>query len=136
MSSQRIILVSKESFRMYNAMCPEESGKKKSKKRREWIFSTRTPAFFLAAALGIINVKIKEVKKERQLTRREYIVNHKNFEAFNQLLKSKYNLKTEREVIEKLTEFAEAGINDLYDEYHKTGKINFLQIYRNVKSRF
>jgi hypothetical protein len=131
-----IIMCSTETFRMYNALCTENSGQKKKRTgKREWVFSSRTPAFFLAAAIGIVNDKTVEGKKEKQLTRREYIVNHRCFEAFSQLIKSKFNLKTEQETIDKLVGFQEAGIRELHDEYHKTGKIDFLRIYRDVKSR-
>lgn len=131
-----IIKCTTETFRMYNAMCSEDGGrKKKRKKKREWVFSSRTPAFFLGAAIGIINGKTGEVKKEKELTRREYIVNHKSFEPFAQLIKSKFDLKTEEEIIDKLVAFQEAGIKELYDEYHKTGKIDFLRVYRDAKSR-
>ena len=72
------------------------------RKAKEAVFSSRTPAFFLAAAIAIVNNKSREIKKEKQLTRREYIVNHSNFDAFSQLIKSKYGLKAEQDVVEKL----------------------------------
>jgi len=118
-------------------LCTEDSGQKRKKgaRKREWVFSSRTPAFFLATAIGIVNDKTGEVKREKQLTRREYVVNHRCFEPFSQYIKSKFDLKTEQDIIDKLAEFQEAGIRELYDEYHKTGKIDFLRIYRDVKSR-
>ena len=133
--ARAIIMCPTETFRIYNALCTEESGRKRRNKKREWVFSSRTPAFFLAAAIGIANDKTREVKKEKQLTRREYVVNHRCFEPFSQLIKSKFDLRTEQEIIDKLVEFQEAGIRELHDEYHKTGKIDFLRIYRDVKSR-
>jgi hypothetical protein len=70
MSSLRIIYVSTESFRIFNAICADEKkAPPKTFKEKQVIFPTRTPAFFLAAALGIINGKTKTNKKERQLTR-------------------------------------------------------------------
>ena len=133
--ARTIIMCPAETFRIYNALCTMEDHKRKRPKKRDWIFSSRTPAFFLAAAIGIMHGKTGEVKKEKQLTRREYVVNHRNFEAFSQYIKSRFDLKTEQEIIDKLVEFQEAGIRELYDEYHKTGKIDFLRIYRDVKSR-
>lgn len=133
--ARAIIMVPTETFRIYNTLCTEEGHKRKRARKREWVFSSRTPAFFLAAAIGIVNGKTGEVKREKQLTRREYVVNHRNFEAFSQYIKSRFDLKAEQEIIDKLVEFQEAGIRELYDEYHKTGKIDFLRIYRDVKSR-
>ncbi len=139
MSKERaaiVLMCSTETFRMYNTLCSEENEmEKRLKKRKESVFSSRTPAFFLAAAIGVVNNITAEVKKEKQLTRREYIVNHKSFEPFSQLIKSKYDVKTEQEIIDKLLGFQEAGIRELYDEYHKTGKIDFLRIYRDIKTR-
>lgn len=139
MSKERaatVLMCSTETFRMYNTLCGEENEvEKRHKKRKESVFSSRTPAFFLAAAIGVVNNITAEVKKEKQLTRREYIINHKGFEPFSQLIKSRYDVKTEQEIIDKLLEFQEAGIRELYDEYHKTGKIDFLRIYRDVKTR-
>ena len=134
--ARAIIMCPTETFRIYNVLCTEEGGKQRRRtKKREWVFSSRTPAFFLAAAIGIANDKTREAKREKQLTRREYVVNHRCFEPFSQLIKSKFDLKTEQEIIDKLVEFQEIGIRELYDEYHKTGKIDFLRIYREVKSR-
>jgi hypothetical protein len=141
MSKERapiVLLCTAEAFRMYNTFCAgakEETGQeKKRKKAKETVFSSRTPAFFLAAAIGIINDKTGEVKKEKMLTRREFIVNHANYDPFSQLVKSKYDVKTEQEIVDKLLEFQEAGIRELYDEFHKTGTIDFLRIYRDAKS--
>jgi hypothetical protein len=142
MSKERapvILMCTVEAFRMYNTLCAgakDETGQdKERRKAKETIFSSRTPAFFLSAAIGIMNDKTGKVEKEKELTRREFIVNHSNFDAFSQLIKSKFDLKTEQEVVDKLLEFQEAGIRELYDEYHKIGKIDFLQIYRDAKSR-
>lgn len=133
--ARAIIQCSTETFRIYNVLCTEDSRQKKRGRKREWVFSSRTPAFFLGAAIGIVNEKTGEVRKEKQLTRREYIVNHRCFEAFSQLMKSRFDLKKEQDIIDKLVEFQEVGIRELYDEYHKTGKIDFLRIYRDVKSQ-
>lgn len=131
-----VLMCSIETFRMYNTLCTEENGEEKRRKKvKESVFSSRTPAFFLAAAIGIVSDKTRAVKKEKQLTRREYVINHKSFEPFSQLIKSKYDLKTEQEIIDKLLEFQEAGIRELYDEHHKTGEIDFLRIYRDTKTR-
>ena len=116
---------------MYNALCKSEEDKKTKKDK---IFATRTPAIFLAAAIGINENESKEFDKERQLTRREYLIGNENFDAFESVLKSKDELKTEQEIIEKLMEYAAYGIEVLYDEYHKTGKIDFVQITKDVKT--
>ncbi len=134
--AKMIIMCPTETFRIYNSICTENGGKKRrATKKRECVFSSRTPAFFLAAAIGIASDKTGEVKREKQLTRREYVVNHRCFESFSQLIKCKFDLKTEQEIIDKLVEFQEAGIRELHDEYIKTGKVDFLRIYREVKSR-
>jgi len=131
MSATRILYCSKEHFRMYNALCKSEEDKKTKKEK---IFATRTPAIFLAAAIGINENESKTVDKDRQLTRREYLVSNENYHAFGSILKSKDGLKTDLEIMEKLMEYAAYGIEVLYDEYHKTGKINFVQITRDIKS--
>jgi hypothetical protein len=137
-SGYTVLWCSDEVFRMYNLLCAgsrEEHEDTKSKKSKQKEFSSRTPAFFLAAAIGIMNDRVGIVKGEKQLTRREYIVNHANFAPFAQLLKTKFNLKTDQEILNKLQEFQEVGIRELYDEYHKTGRINFLRIFRDAKAR-
>ncbi|MGA3059000.1 MAG: hypothetical protein ABSD92_01380 [Candidatus Bathyarchaeia archaeon] len=133
-----ILMCSEEAFRMYTTLCAgakEEKEDNKRRKTKEKAFSSRTPAFFLAAAIGIVNEKSFVAKREKELTRREYILDHSNFGPFEQLIKSKYDLKTESEIVNKLLEFQEYGIRELYDEYHKLGKINFLRIYRDAKTR-
>jgi len=144
MSKERaptVLMCPAETLRMYNVLCARSKegngGEKGRKKTKEAAFSSRTPAFFLAAAIGIINNRAGGTKREgmrAELTRREFIVNHTSFTPFSQLLKSKYELKTEQEIIDKLLEFQEFGIRELYDEYHKTGKIDFLRFYRDAKA--
>lgn len=139
-SAPQILMCSDEAFRLYNALCAgAKEGKEQENKRRKskekFEFSSRTPAFFLAAALGIVNDMTGVAKKDKELTRREYILDHPNFGPFKQLLKSRYNLKTEYEIVNKLLEFQEYGIRELYNEYHKTGRIDFLRIFINTKMR-
>jgi len=55
--------------------------------------------------------------------------------VFEAILKSKFGLTTEQEIIEKIMEFAAYGIEILYNEYHKTGEINFVEMTRDVKKR-
>jgi hypothetical protein len=132
-------MCSSEALRMYNVLCAgskeENDTGEKHKKNKIREFSSRTPAFFLAAAIGIVNDRTGTSSKEKELTRREYIVEHANFDPFAQLLKSKYNLKSEQEVLDKLLEFQEFGIRELYDELHKSGKIDFLRIYRDAQAQ-
>jgi len=131
-----ILTCSDEAFRIYNTLCAgskEEKGEKSKKKRAP--FSSRTPAFFLAVAMGIVHDKTGVSKKEKELTRREYITDHTNYKPFEQYIKSKYALKSEFEIVNKMLELQEYGIRELYDEYHKTGKIDFLRIFRDTKAR-
>jgi len=113
MSAARIISCSKEHFRMYNAMCKTEEDKKSKTVK---VFATRTPAIFLAAAIGISDNESKEVDKDRQLTRREYLVGNENYHVFESILKSKDGLKTEQEIIDRLMEHAAYGIEVVYNE--------------------
>lgn len=135
MSAPRIIQCSKENFRIYNTLCKSDEDKK-SKDKKEKIFATRTPAIFLAAAIGIDNNQTKQVVRERQLTRREYLIGNENYSVFEAILKSKFSITTEQEIIEKIMEFAAFGIEILYNEYHKTGEINFVEMTRDIKNRF
>jgi len=132
MSTQRIITCSTDTFRMFIALCKSDDDEKDKKTT---IFSTRTPAFFLAAAIGIINNKSKNYSTDKQLTRREYIIGNENYTAFELLIRARHALKTEQDIITKLAEYAEYGISELYDEYHKTGDIDFVRISRHVKSK-
>ena len=130
-----VLTCSKEAFRIYDVLCKsEETEGKRTKKGRENIFSSRTPAFFLAVAIGLLRGKQGFKEKEKQLTRRDYIINHPNFAPFEQLIKIKYNLKSQKDVVDEMLKFQEMGIRELYDEYHKTGRIDFLRLYRDAKS--
>jgi hypothetical protein len=139
----RIIYVSKEAYRIYRTLCSEpveleeQGGREISniEKRKDTPFSSNVPAFFLAAALGIINEKRLQVGEDRaQLLRTEYIVNNDNYKPFRQLIRSKHDVKDDREFLDILVEYSEAGIRELYEIYRKTGKIDFRQLERLVKT--
>jgi len=133
MSAPRIIQCSKEHFRIYNVLCKNEDDKS-SKDKKDKIFATRTPAIFLAAAIGINDNQTEEVIKERQLTRREYLTGNENFESFEAIIKSKFKSSTEQEIVDKIMEFAAYGIEILYEEYHKTGDIDFVRLTKDIKT--
>jgi len=135
MSSPLILTCSEESFKMYNALCKnDEEREDDTRLKKVKIFYSRTPAIFLSATIGIINEKSIEIKKDRQLTRREYILGNPNYDVIKKIIKIKHGLKTEHDIVIKLMEYAEYGINELYQEYHKTGEIDFNRISRQAKS--
>jgi hypothetical protein len=69
-----------------------------------------------------------------QLLRGEYLRNNRNYTHFAQLIKSLFGSKTDHDVVELMVEFSEVGVRELYDEYHKTGNINFARLSKLSKS--
>lgn len=133
-----IISVSKSAYRMYRAMCESsEEGEptarptspKHARKTPERVFSSNTQAFLVAVAIGILRNK-KETPSEKleQLIRGEYLRRDKNYEAFRRLIKSKYDATTDHEIVDLMIKFSEAGVRELYDEFHKTGDIDFVKL--------
>jgi hypothetical protein len=130
------ISVSKNAYRMATSMCRrtshegEESDKKEKsgKAAHEKPFSTLTQVFLIATALGIIRDKHPKPVDSAQLIRGEALRRDKNYECFKQLIKSKCDVKTEAEVANLMAQFAEYGITELYDEFHKTGEIDFVRL--------
>ncbi len=132
-----IIHSSKEAYRMYRALCEgstedEEKDAKthpRNKRAKGKVFSNNTQAFLVATAIGLVKGKrLKLGEEQAQLIRGEYLRNNKNYDAFKQLLKSKFDVKTEREIADLMVEFSECGVRELYDEYHKTGDIDFVEL--------
>lgn len=133
-----IISVSKSAYRMYRAMCegPEEdesilerTSQKRARKTAERVFSSNTQAFLVAVAIGILrNKKENPGEKLEQLIRGEYLRRDKNYEAFRRLIKSKYDTKTDHETVDLMVQFSEVGVRELYDEFHKTGDIDFVKL--------
>ncbi len=133
-----IISVSKDAYRMYRAMCegpeesqpdPEEKSQKRAKKIHERVFSSNTQAFLVAVAIGILrNQKRSLGDSPEQLIRGEYLRRDKNYEAFRRLIKSKCDVQTEHQIVDLMVQFSEVGVRELYDEYHKTGDIDFVRL--------
>ncbi len=136
-----IIHVSREAFRMYSSLSrrtnkpgqiDEDQGERIERKQRP--FKDYEQAFFLAAALGIIDEAKRPVEGEReQLLRTEFLKNDENFKPMRQLIRSKYDVKDDREVFDLMTQFAEHGIRELHATYQKTGSIDFFQIAERVE---
>ena len=120
--------MSSEAVRMFRAMAKEESNPESDKEPSK-PFSSYVQAFLLATALGVVNESRKTPKEKKQwIIRGEYLSSTDGYRAIRQLLKSKLNLKTDREVISAMVEYAESGVRELYNEYSKTGDIDFLKI--------
>jgi hypothetical protein len=135
MSSPRILSCSNDTFKMYNSLCKSDDEKNEEIIGRDKIFLTRTPAIFLAAAIGTVNItEPDEIKNEKQLTRREYILGNPNYKIFETIIKSRHGLKTEHDIVLKIIEYAEYGIKELYEEFHKTGDIDFVRISQQAKA--
>jgi hypothetical protein len=128
--------VSKRAYRMFASMCKTThegegfSTKDKNEKSGNKPFSTLTQAFLIAVAVGIVNNQKIRPEDSAQLIRGDYLRRDKNFDCFKQLIKSKYEAKTEVDVANLMVQFAEFGITELYDEFHKTGDIDFVQLSR------
>ena len=123
---------------MFSSMCrrtshendelPEQKGTTDKEKEKERPFSSLPQAFLVASAIGIIRNKSTKPIDSAQLIRGEYLRKDKNYESFKQLIKSKFNAKTDAEVANMMVQFAEFGITELYDEFHKTGDIDFISL--------
>lgn len=115
---------------MFNTMVKDESGPETEKETGK-PFAIMAQALLLAMALGIaMNDKRSPKERKQWLTRGEYIANTEGYKAIRQLLKSKYDLKSDKEVFDASLEYAEAGVRELFDEYKKTKDIDFLRISR------
>lgn len=124
----KVISLSSDAVKMFRAVAKEETGGE-SESNIDKPFATISQAFLCAAALGIVTNSRREVKEKKQwLTRREYFEDKDAYKSLRQLLRSKFDLKTEREVLDLVIAYAEGGIRELYDEYRKTGEIDFLRI--------
>jgi hypothetical protein len=123
-----VIQSSEDAYRMYKALSEESAAEGRSRKK-EPVFPSYVHAFLTSAALGILsNSRQPKGNQTHQLIRGEYLKPH--YEPYRQLVKSKFNSATDKEVLEILIEFSEAGIRMLFDEFKKTGKINFVKLQR------
>ena len=130
------ISVSRNAYRMFTSMCrrtsheSEERSEVKGKTRKsgDKPFSSLPQAFLVAVALGIIRDKKLKPTDLAQLIRGEYLRKDKNYESFKQLIKSKFDAKTELDVVNLMAQFAEFGVTELYDEFHKTGDVDFVRL--------
>jgi len=138
-----LVYVSTESYRMYRAMCKEikvdeadkTDSQKLSLKPKELPFSRYVQAYLFAAAIGLRNDrKLSITDKKRWLIRGEYLSRDANYEKFRQLIKSIHSPLSEAELVGLLTEYAEVGVRELYDEYSKTGKIDFARFSESVEA--
>jgi hypothetical protein len=126
---------------MFRAMCKgtletevetsEESTKKRRKGAGEKVFSNATQAFLIAAAVGLKRNKREKPSEDTDyLIRGEYLRKDKNYNYFRQLIKSKFGARTEHEIVDFMVQFSEVGVRELYDEYHKTGDVDFVRLSR------
>ncbi len=131
------ISVSKSAYRMFKSMykgaeeseAASGSKKKRGKTAPEKVFSNATQAFLVAVAVGLLkNKKQRHTEDTAQLIRGEYLRKDKNFNYFKQLIKSKFNACTDHEIVDLMIQFSEVGVRELYDEYHKTGDIDFVRL--------
>jgi len=107
----------------------EQTPKKHVRHTTEKIFQTTTQAFLIAVSIGIIREKKIKIEEEKhQLIRGEFLRKDKNYKYFKQLIKSKFGVKTEHEIVDFLVQFSEFGVRELYNEYHKTGDIDFVRL--------
>ncbi len=121
-----VISMSAEAYRMFKAMCREE-GDDRGSTKKEAVFDNYGQAFLLSVALGIANNERMKVEGEKHwLVRSEYLSGY--YEPYRQLLKSRFSIVTDKEIVDAMVEFAEAGIRTLYDEFRKTGAIDFARL--------
>jgi len=107
----------------------ESKTRKVGKGGGEKVFSNATQAFLVAVAMGIIrNRKERVTEDTAQLIRGEYLRKDKNYNYFKRLIKSKFDAKTDHEIVDLMVQFSEVGVRELYDEYHKTGDIDFVRL--------
>ena len=110
-------------------MCKRDEDDSKGSNK---IFQSRLQAFFLAVAIGMRDDETKASKNEKQLLRRDYLYRFSDFDVFQMILKNQYKLETEEEIVSKLIQFASYGIETLYNEYHKTGFIDFVSLSKSI----
>ena len=121
--------MSSDAVKMFRAIAKEDD--RETERGPDKPFSTISQAFLFAAALGIVTDSKKVTKEKKHwLTRSEYFASTDRFKAMSQLIKSKFDAKTEREVVDIMIDFAEAGVRELYNEYTKTGEIDMVRISR------
>lgn len=130
----KVIGLSAESAKMFRFIATEEKATPEvsdNTRRSEKPFDELAKAFLLAAALGIImNLRKSSKEGKEGVIRGEYIYSKAAYKPLCQLLKSKFDVKSDKEVVDLLVEFAEGGVQELYDEYRKTGDIDLLRISR------
>lgn len=131
------ISVSKSAYRMFKSMYKGadesepalDSGKKYRKTVTEKVFSNATQAFLVAVAIGLLkNKKQRNTEDTAQLIRGEYLRKDKNYNYLKQLIKSKFNVCTDHEIVDLMIQFSEVGVRELYEEFHKTGDIDFVRL--------
>lgn len=120
---------------MFKAMCAEETedeqgnAPKRSATRRDSIFPDYVRAFLLSVAWGVVNnARQAPGESKHWVIRTAYLTPY--YEPYRQMIKSKFGLSTEREILDLMVEFAEAGVRALYDEFKKTGQIDFVRLSR------
>lgn len=130
------INVSKNAYRMFTSMCKrtshdddnQQEKEKVVKDSREKPFSILPQAFLVAVAIGIIHDKKLKPSDSAQLIRGESLRRDKSYEPFKQLIKSKYDAKNDSDVANLMAQFAEYGVTELYNEFHKTGTLDFIRL--------
>jgi hypothetical protein len=113
---------------MFKAMCLEESKSDSvSTEKKDLPFSNYPQAFLLSVSIGIVNDERLKVDGDKHwLIRSEYI--NPYFDVYRQLLRSKYGLASDKEIVETMVEFAESGVRKLFEEFRKTGSIDFAKL--------
>jgi hypothetical protein len=107
----------------------ESKKKKLGKSASEKVFSNATQAFLVAVAIGILRNKKERVTEDMaQLIRGEYLRKDKNYNYLKRLIKSKFDARTDHEIVDLMIQFSEVGVRELYDEYHKTGDLDFVRL--------
>lgn len=122
---------------MFSSMCrstahgSEEISKTKTKNVknvRDKPFSILTQAFLIAVAIGLQSDRKLKPYDSAQLIRGESLRRDKNYDSFKQLIKAKFGAKTDSDVVNLMVQFAEFGVKELYNEFHKTGDIDFIRL--------
>ena len=125
----RIIKGSKEAYQMMGAMCVKQSQSKEQKKEEKKIFSSHSQVLYLAAAIGLRNgKKLESADKKGELVKLDYLMLNDNWNAFMTLIKAKFDLTNEEEILDLFIQYFESGIRELYREYRKTGQIDFVRL--------
>jgi hypothetical protein len=111
---------------MFKAMCQEENDEKPNAKK-EAVFDNYGQAFLLSIAIGISHDQKLPVGDDRHwLVRAEYIAGY--YEPYRQLLKSMFPHSTDEQIVQMMVEFSEAGVRSLFEEFRKTGTIDFARL--------